>query len=90
MSKKSRVSKRFDFLSESITTLRHVQNPDAYERSHAPTSVAQVSAPAPSPGHERDVDDFTTVGKGGKVMQITSEGIFKNLQAIQEARGKKV
>ena len=69
--------------------LRHVQNPEAYERSHAPTSVTQVSAPAPSPGQERDVDDFTTVGKGGKVMQITSEGIFKNLQAIQEARGKK-
>lgn len=35
-------------------------------------------------------DDFTTVGKGGKAMQFTSESIFQNLQLIQEARGKKV
>lgn len=39
---------------------------------------------------EEAIDDFTTVGKGGKVMQFTSEGIFKNLQGVQEARGKKV
>lgn len=36
------------------------------------------------------VDDFTTVGKGGKAMQFTSDGIFKNLVLIQDARGKKV
>ena len=36
------------------------------------------------------VDEYTTVGRGGKVMQFTSEGIFKHLQAVQEARGKKV
>ena len=35
-------------------------------------------------------DSFTTVGKGGKAMQYTSESIFQNLQLIQEARGKKV
>jgi len=39
---------------------------------------------------EQADDDFTTVGKGGKAMQFTAEGIFKNLQVIQEARGKKV
>ena len=37
-----------------------------------------------------ETEDFTTVGKGGKAMQFTSEGIFKNLQLVQEARGKKV
>lgn len=36
------------------------------------------------------VDEFTTVGKGGKAMQFTPESIFKNLQLVQEARGKKV
>jgi translation initiation factor 3 subunit C len=41
-------------------------------------------------GVNEPVDEYTTVGKGGKVMQFTSEGIFKHLQAVQEARGKKV
>jgi len=35
-------------------------------------------------------DAFTTVGKGGKAMQYTADGIFKALQVVQEARGKKV
>ncbi|KAK7692712.1 hypothetical protein QCA50_004345 [Cerrena zonata] len=38
---------------------------------------------------EEEDDDFTTVGKGGKAMQFTAEGIYKNLQLVQEARGKK-
>lgn len=37
-----------------------------------------------------DEEDFTQVGKGGKATQYTAEGIYKSLQAIQEARGKKV
>lgn len=39
---------------------------------------------------ESEPEDFTTVGKGGKAMQFTADSIFKNLQAVQEARGKKV
>jgi translation initiation factor 3 subunit C len=39
---------------------------------------------------EEDDDEFTTVGKGGKAMQFTADSIFKNLQLVQEARGKKV
>jgi translation initiation factor 3 subunit C len=41
-------------------------------------------------GEGEDEDDFTHVGKGGKATQYTAEGIYKTLQAIQEARGKKV
>jgi hypothetical protein len=37
-----------------------------------------------------DDDGFKSVGKGGKTMQFSSEVILKNLQAVQEARGKKV
>jgi translation initiation factor 3 subunit C len=33
---------------------------------------------------------FTPVGKGGKAMQFTADAIFKTLQLVQEARGKKV
>ena len=40
-------------------------------------------------GEGEDEDDFTHVGKGGKATQYTAEGIYKHLQAIQEARGKK-
>jgi translation initiation factor 3 subunit C len=73
-----------------------IQDPEAFEREY--TSVISPDAPAAVPGRRTHatssdneaIDDFTTVGKGGKVMQFTSEGIFKNLQAIQEARGKKV
>jgi translation initiation factor 3 subunit C len=41
-------------------------------------------------GEGGDEDEFTHVGKGGKATQYTAEGIYKTLQAIQEARGKKV
>ena len=39
---------------------------------------------------EDEDEDFMTVGKGGKAIQFTPESIFKNLQVVQEARGKKV
>jgi len=39
---------------------------------------------------DEDDDSFQTVGKGGRVLQFTSENIFKELQHVQEARGKKV
>lgn len=60
--------------------------------------MIQPDVPTATPGRrtaaagsvEDAVDDFTTVGRGGRVMQFTSDGIFKNLQAVQEARGKKV
>ena len=41
-------------------------------------------------GEGEGEDDFTHVGKGGKATLYTAESIYKNLQAIQEARGKKV
>jgi hypothetical protein len=41
-------------------------------------------------GDESDDITFTTVGRGGRAMQFTADGIFKHLQAVQEARGKKV
>jgi len=53
--------------------------------------VVPAQAPRPGPGGaNEELDEFTTVGKGGKVTQFTSESIFKDLQAVQEARGKKV
>jgi translation initiation factor 3 subunit C len=39
---------------------------------------------------EEDDDSFQTVGKDDRRMQFTPESIFKNLQIVQDARGKKV
>lgn len=58
--------------------------PQAQVRSEAVRKTANVE------GEDEDEEDFTQVGKGGKATQYTTEGIFKTLQAIQEARGKKV
>jgi translation initiation factor 3 subunit C len=76
----------------------HPQDPDAFEREYAATvAVSGPTSVKPPGGHgtsesknEDAVDDFTTVGKGGKLMQFTADGIFKNLKMVQEARGRKV
>jgi len=71
-----------------------VQDPAAFEREYAaavvPSATTLVVNPPAVGSDDEPVKEFTPVGKGGKAMQFTSEGIFKNLQAVQEARGKKV
>lgn len=56
----------------------------------APKAKKSKQVALGSDGEASDKEDFTTVGKGGKAMQYTSESIYQNLQLIQEARGKKV
>ncbi|KNZ80470.1 Eukaryotic translation initiation factor 3 subunit C [Termitomyces sp. J132] len=81
-------------LKEYETEVKKFQeDPEAFEREYsaivAPEPTTSGRRVAAQVGEDNATDDFTTVGKGGKVMQFTSEGIFKNLQAVQEARGKK-
>jgi translation initiation factor 3 subunit C len=38
---------------------------------------------------EEDEEGFATVGRGGRTMTYTAEGIFKHLKMISEARGKR-
>ncbi|KAG6862210.1 hypothetical protein C0995_002140 [Termitomyces sp. Mi166 len=70
------------------------EDPEGFEREYSAIVAPEPTAPgrraATQVPDDNVSDDFTTVGKGGKVMQFTSEGIFKNLQAVQEARGKKI
>ena len=91
-------TKRYVLWSSSGTAANSpAQDSEAFEREYTAATVT-VEAPAASKAkkgkkvaEEEDEDEeFTTVGKGGKTIQFTPEGIFKNLQAIQEARGKKV
>lgn len=77
-----------------------VQDPEAFEREYAVAAEPEVIAPKTKKSKQAALDDddetvpenedFTTVGKGGRAMQFTAEGIYKNLQLVQEARGKKV
>ncbi|KIL68985.1 hypothetical protein M378DRAFT_8398 [Amanita muscaria Koide BX008] len=86
--KVKKASKEYEHEIESFT-----KNSEEYERNHAPVPPAHSQGPAQPKkttlGSEKEGDEFTTVGKGGKVVQFTSEGLFKSLQALQEARGKK-
>ncbi|KIY44324.1 eukaryotic translation initiation factor 3 subunit 8 [Fistulina hepatica ATCC 64428] len=76
---------------------RYQADPESFERDYtAQVSHDAVSTAAAVPGAAsalqdggEDADDFQTVGKGGKSVAYTSESILKNLQAINEARGKK-
>ncbi|KAJ7188374.1 eukaryotic translation initiation factor 3 subunit 8 N-terminus-domain-containing protein [Mycena filopes] len=70
-------------------------DPEAFEREYTalvvrdtPVAPAPRTA-APGVGDEDQQDGFSTVVKGGKAIQFSAEGILKNLQAVQEARGKK-
>ncbi|CAK7230763.1 Translation initiation factor 3 subunit c [Sporothrix bragantina] len=54
-----------------------------------PKKTATVSF-APDTAEGDDDEGFSTVvGKGGRVVQFTPEGIFKQLRTIMETRGKK-
>ncbi|CCM00393.1 uncharacterized protein FIBRA_02423 [Fibroporia radiculosa] len=77
---------------------RFQTDPEAFEKEYQAVFTPEVVAPsklkkakkAAGDSDDEDADDaFTTVGKGGKAMQFTADGIFKNLQLVQEARGKK-
>ncbi|KAI0000335.1 eukaryotic translation initiation factor 3 subunit 8 [Russula vinacea] len=77
-------------------TRQYNDDPEAFEQEYAALAVPQaqvrseaVRRTANVEGEDEDEEDFTQVGKGGKATQYTTEGIFKTLQAIQEARGKK-
>jgi translation initiation factor 3 subunit C len=71
-----------------------LQDPEGFERAYT-AAIAVKEAPIvkkvkKTTTETDEPEDFTTVGKGGKAMQFTADGIFKNLQLVQEARGKKV
>ncbi|RDB16856.1 Eukaryotic translation initiation factor 3 subunit C [Hypsizygus marmoreus] len=78
----------------AVEVKKFQDDPEAFEREYtaivAPEPVAVPGRRAAAIGAgDEEANDFTTVGKGGRVLQFTPEGIFKNLQAVQEARGKK-
>lgn len=89
---------RISSLYNHRITSHMYQDPERFEQEYASHAAAEAQPPPPKVKKvkrlvgETDEEDeeFTTVGKGGKAMAFTPESIFKNLQLVQEARGKKV
>ncbi|EIW62824.1 eukaryotic translation initiation factor 3 subunit 8 [Trametes versicolor FP-101664 SS1] len=73
---------------------RFQEDPEAFEKEYtAAVAPEVVPTPArvkkPKKGEDEEDEDFTTVTKGGKGITFSPENIFKNLQVVQENRGKK-
>lgn len=70
-----------------------LQDPEAFERAavaeEAPAPKLKVAKKDQQVG-DADDDDFQTVGNKGKAIAISSEGIYKALAQVLEARGRKV
>ena len=73
------------------------QDPEGFEREYAAAIAEPIIAPKQKKVVKVDLEDeegedgdFTSVGKGGKALGFTPDSVFKNLQTVQESRGKKV
>jgi len=75
---------------------KYKADPEAFEQEaaavDAPVAPSKKSKKSKSRDSEQgaeDDDDFTMVGKGGKSFSFSPDSIFKTLQSVLEARGKK-
>ncbi len=82
------------------------QDNDAFESAYAeatavaPTSTETTAVKAErraaqqaafAAGEDQDgAENFMTVGRGGRALNLTSDGVFKTLKTILENRGRKV
>ncbi|EPQ29278.1 uncharacterized protein PFL1_03033 [Pseudozyma flocculosa PF-1] len=95
---KQKIKKTIKENDEAVAKYR--SDPDAFEAEAANAAAGATAAAeaivkpkkqraeAAAAAAEED-DDFQTVGRGGRTETFTSEGLFKSLAAILEARGKK-
>lgn len=74
---------------------KYKADPEAFEQeaaADAPVAPAKKDKKSKSRDSEQgaeDDEDFTIVGKGGKSFSFSPDSIFKTLQSVLEARGKK-
>ncbi|KAI5454192.1 Translation initiation factor 3 subunit c [Naganishia albida] len=76
-------SAAFEEAYTDATTVVSAKDTAAAERA---TRKAAADAAA---GEGTQAEDFMTVGRGGRALNLTSEGVFKTLKSIMESRGKK-
>lgn len=60
----------------------------AKDTAAAARATRKAAADAAGEG-EAAPEDFMTVGRGGRALNLTSEGVFKTLKGIMESRGRK-
>ena len=71
------------------------EDPEAYAAAYEAANTAPTVVKAPKKtvdrvGEPTGDDEFMTIGKGGKALNLTPEGVFKTLKDIFEQRGRKV
>ncbi|KAF5370895.1 hypothetical protein D9758_002037 [Tetrapyrgos nigripes] len=92
---KQKVRKAMKEYEQDIS--KYQADPEAFEQDYISATSREQQPAAVSGGRvsavQATLDEtdggFQSVGRGGRALQLTPEGIFKNLQAVQEARGKK-
>ncbi|WWC65606.1 eukaryotic translation initiation factor 3 subunit C [Kwoniella dejecticola CBS 10117] len=74
----------------------YIEDPEAYTTAYeianaapAPKKAAKKAAIAVDGDIEEQNEEFMTIGKGGKALNLTPEGVFKTLKEIFEQRGRK-
>ncbi|KAK9470809.1 eukaryotic translation initiation factor 3 subunit 8 N-terminus-domain-containing protein [Dipodascopsis tothii] len=74
---------------------RYKADPEAFAADEPVAPVVTPAKKAPAPAAllageaPVDGDGFSTVGKGGKTVQVSADSIFKQLRTILESRGRK-
>ncbi|WVR08286.1 eukaryotic translation initiation factor 3 subunit C [Kwoniella sp. DSM 27419] len=61
----------------------------AYESANAAPVAPKAQKKAQPTADGQNADEFMTIGKGGKTLNLTAEGILKTLREIFEQRGRK-
>ncbi|WRT69433.1 eukaryotic translation initiation factor 3 subunit C [Kwoniella shivajii] len=72
----------------------YLEDPAAYTSAYetanaAPAPKQSVKRAQAAQGDDEANEDFMTIGKGGKALNLTPEGVFKTLRDIFEQRGRK-
>ncbi|WVQ75178.1 eukaryotic translation initiation factor 3 subunit C [Cryptococcus sp. DSM 104548] len=62
---------------------------EAYNQANAAPKPAKAAKKTPAAQAAEDGEEFMTIGKGGKTLNLTSDGVFKTLRELFEARGRK-
>ncbi|KAL7424904.1 Translation initiation factor 3 subunit c [Cryptotrichosporon argae] len=74
----------------------YTEDADAYTAAYNAANVAPKAAKPiraarteAADGEQADDADFTTIGRGGRQLNLTADGVFKTLREIVEQRGRK-
>jgi translation initiation factor 3 subunit C len=78
----------------SVQIKAYQEDADAYEDAYVkantpPKQAAAAATPAIGADGELVDGEFTTIGRGGRQLALTADGVFKTLREIVDQRGRK-